>query len=157
MYFPASYRTQKVVRDMRLAMSATSTMVDPLGYDELLCLMVNARGVVTDSGTVVEETCVLQVPSLQMRKSTERPQVYDVGSSVKFDPAEALKYPATDVFRKMESLVGKNWPQTLGDGRSSERIAQDLHRRVVENDFARHKPEHYHVPTARSFRDDGLS
>ena len=67
----------------------TTCVVDPIGYDEMLCLMVNSRGVITDSGTVVEETCVLQVPSLQMRKSTERPQVYDVGSSVKFDPAEA--------------------------------------------------------------------
>jgi UDP-N-acetylglucosamine 2-epimerase len=106
---------------------------------------------------VVEETCVLQIPSLQMRKSTERPQVYDVGSSVKFDPAEPAKYPPSEVFRKLESLVGRSWPQTLGDGRSSERIAQDLHRRVVENDFARHKPEQYHVPVARSFRSDGLA
>jgi UDP-N-acetylglucosamine 2-epimerase (non-hydrolysing) len=155
-YFPASYRTQKIVKEMGLAVPSTTTMVDPIGYDEMLCLMVNARGVVTDSGTVVEETCVLQVPSLQMRKSTERPQVYDVGSSVKFDPADASHYPAAEVFRKMEGLVGKTWPQTLGDGRSSERIAQDLHRRVVENDFARHKPGHYHVPVARSYRDDGL-
>jgi hypothetical protein len=53
--------------------------------------------------------------------------------------------------------VGKTWPHTLGDGRSSQRIAEDLHRRIVENDFARHKPEHYHVPVARSFRDDGLA
>jgi len=26
----------------------------------------------------------------------------------------------------------------------------------VENDFFRHLPEHYHVPIARSYRDDGL-
>jgi UDP-N-acetylglucosamine 2-epimerase (non-hydrolysing) len=112
--------------------------------------------VITDSGTVVEETCVLQVPSLQMRKSTERPQVYDVGSSVKFDPAEPEKYPADVIFRKLESLFGKKWPHILGDGKSSARIADDLYRRIVENDFARHRPEHYHVPIARSYREDGL-
>jgi len=155
-YFPASYRTQKVMNELGLEVPKTTQVVDPIGYDEMLCLMVNSRGLITDSGTVVEETCVLQIPSLQMRKSTERPQVYDVGSSVKFDPAEAGKYPAAEVFRKLESLVGKTWPHTLGDGRSSERIAQDLHRRIVENDFARHQPQHYHVPIERSFRDDGL-
>lgn len=155
-YFPASYRTQKEIRAIGLSLPANVTMVDPIGYEEILCLMVNSRGVITDSGTVVEETCVLQVPSLQMRKSTERPQVYDVGSSVKFDPAEARKYPAAVVFGKLESLYGKHWPHTLGDGRSSERIATDLHRRIVENDFFRHRPEHYHVPIARSYRDDGL-
>jgi hypothetical protein len=77
---------------------------------------------------------------IQMRKSTERPQVCDVGSSVKFDPAEPEKYPAGVVFRKLEALYGKTWPHTLGDGKASQRIAEDLHRRVVENDLARHQP-----------------
>jgi UDP-N-acetylglucosamine 2-epimerase (non-hydrolysing) len=156
-YFPASYRTQKEISALRLSPPANLIMVDPIGYEELLCLVVNSRGVLTDSGTVVEEACVLQVPSLQMRKSTERPQVYDVGSSVKFDPAESEKYPADVVFRKLESLYGKHWTHTLGDGKSSQRIAEDLHRRIVDKDFARHKPEQYHVPIERSFRDDGIA
>jgi UDP-N-acetylglucosamine 2-epimerase (non-hydrolysing) len=156
-YFTASYRTQKEIRETGLSIPRNVTMVDPIGYEEMLCLTVNSRGVITDSGTVVEETCVLQVPSLQMRKSTERPQVYDVGSSVKFDPAEPEKYPAATILRKLEGLHGKTWPYgVLGDGKSSQRIAEDLHRRIVENDFARHRPEHYHVPIARSFREDGL-
>jgi UDP-N-acetylglucosamine 2-epimerase (non-hydrolysing) len=155
-YFPASYRTHKVINDLNLSIPSNVFMVDPIGYEEMLCLMVNSRGAITDSGTVVEETCVLQVPSLQMRKSTERPQVYDVGSSVKFDPAEAEQYPPGEVFAKLEALFGKKWEHTLGDGRSSERIADDLHRRILEDDFARHKPEHYYVPIERSYRGDGL-
>jgi UDP-N-acetylglucosamine 2-epimerase len=154
--FPASYRTQKEISSIGLSLPANLIMVDPIGYEELLCLLVNSRGVITDSGTVVEEACVLQIPSVQMRKSTERPQVYDVGSSVKFDPAEPDSYPAAEVFRKLEALHGKRWNHNLGDGKSSERIADDLHRRIVDNDFARHKPEHYHVPIDRSFRGDGL-
>jgi UDP-N-acetylglucosamine 2-epimerase (non-hydrolysing) len=155
-YFPASYRTQKELRALGLSVPSNVIMTDPIGYEEILCLMVNSRGVITDSGTVVEETCVLQIPSLQLRKSTERPQVYDVGSSVKFDPAQAEKYPPATVFRKLESLYGGHWPHTLGDGKSSERIAEDLHRRIRDNDFARHRPEHYHVPIERSYREDGL-
>jgi len=155
-YFPASYRTQREIRATGLTVPGNVAIVDPIGYEEILCLMVNSRGVITDSGTVVEEACVLLVPSMQMRKSTERPQVYDVGSSVKFDSAEPAKYPADVVFRKLESLYGKRWTHTLGDGKSSARIAKDLHRRVVDNNFARHKPEHYHVTTERSFRGDGL-
>ena len=127
------------------------------GYEEMLCLIVNSRGVFTDSGTVVEETCVLQVPSVQMRRSTERPQVYDAGSSVKFDPSAPDLYPAHEVLRKLELLYGKTWEHTLGDGRSSEVIAEDLHRRMIEDDFRRHKPELYHIPIARSYRGDGLA
>jgi UDP-N-acetylglucosamine 2-epimerase len=156
-YFSASYRTQKEIKALGISLPAHVKMVDPIGYDEMLCLMVNSRGVITDSGTVVEETCVLQVPSLQMRKATERPQVYDVGSSVKFDPEQPSKYPAAILYKKLESLHGKKWdPSVLGDGKASQRIAEDLHRRVVENDFARHKPEHYSVPIERSYREDGL-
>ena len=131
-------------------------MVDPIGYEETLCLIVNSRGVITDSGTIVEETCVLQVPSIQMRKSTERPQVYDAKSSVKFDPALAEKYPAETIFKKFEGLYGKKWEHKLGDGKSSQRIADDLYRRAIENGFARHKPEQYHLPIQRSYIEDGL-
>ncbi len=155
-YFPAGYRTQREIASLGLQVPSNLIMKDPIGYEELLCLVVNSRGAITDSGTLVEEACVLGVPSLQMRKSTERPQVYDVGSSVKFDPAEPDKYPAADVLQKLEGLHGKRWSHNLGDGKSSERIARDLYRRVNENDFAHHKPEHYHLPIARSFRNDEL-
>ena len=155
-FFPASYRTQKQIRAAGHVLPGHVVMVDPIGYEEMLCLTVHSRGVITDSGTVVEEACVLQIPSVQMRRSTERPQVYDAGASVKFDPAEPERYPADEVFRKLEGLYGKAWVQPLGDGKSSERIARDLRRRVVENDFQRHKPEHYRIPVARSYRGDGL-
>ena len=155
-YFPASYRTQKVLKEYGLPLPPNVIMVDPIGYTEMLVLMVNSRGVITDSGTVVEETCVLQVPSLQMRKATERPQVYDVGSSVKFDPAEPEKYPAKVVLQKFESLYGKKWQHGLGDGRASERIANDLLWRLDNDAFRLHKPEDYHLWIERSYREDGL-
>ena len=155
-YFPASYRTQQRLRDFGLALPPNVNVVDPIGYEEMLCLMVGSRGVLTDSGTVVEEACVLQVPSVQMRRATERPQVYDARSSVKFDPAEPESYPSPTVFRKLESLVGTRWTHNLGDGRASERIAEDLQRRLATGDLSRHRPEHYHVPIDRSYRGDGL-
>jgi UDP-N-acetylglucosamine 2-epimerase (non-hydrolysing) len=132
-------------------------MVDPIGYDEMLALMVNARGVITDSGTVVEETAILQVPSVQMRRATERPQVYDCGSSVKFDPRAPDRYPVEGVLHKLESLVGKSWDHGLGDGHASERIVDDLvSRALTPNGFRNHLPERYHLDIRRSYRDDGL-
>lgn len=155
-YFTASYRTQKVLKEYGLTLPANVIMVDPIGYEEMLVLMVNSRGVITDSGTVVEETCVLQVPSLQMRKATERPQVYDVGSSVKFDPSQPGKYSHDVVFRKLEGLYGKKWKHNLGDGRASERIVKDLLDRLRTDNFRMHKPEDYHLKIAHSYREDGL-
>jgi len=155
-YFAAGYRTQREIAFLQLQLPSNLVMVDPIGYEELLCLVVNSRGVITDSGTLVEEACVLGVPSVQLRKSTERPQVYDVGASVKFDPSEPDKYPVQDAIRKLEGLHGTHWSHNLGDGKSSERIASDMHRRIVENDFAHHKPEQYHLPIEHAYRNDGL-
>jgi UDP-N-acetylglucosamine 2-epimerase len=155
-YFPASYRTQKVLQEYGLSLPHNVIMVDPIGYQEMLVLMVNSRGVLTDSGTVVEETCVLQVPSLQIRKATERPQVYDAGSSVKFDPAEAWRYPHDVIFHKLEGLYGKSWEHRLGDGRASERVVNDLLARMRDDGFRLHRPEDYHLDIRRSYREDSL-
>ena len=155
-YFTASYRTQKVLKEYGLSMPENVTMVDPIGYQEMLVLMVNSRGVITDSGTVVEETCVLQVPSLQIRKATERPQVYDAKSSVKFDPTRPDSYPHELIFQKFENLYGKHWKHNLGDGKASERVVKDLLFRLRNDGFRMHKPEDYHLKIERSFREDGL-
>lgn len=155
-YLTASYRTQKVLKEYGLTLPPNVKMVDPIGYQEMLVLMVHARGVITDSGTVVEETAVLQVPSLQIRKATERPQVYDCGSSVKYDPTAPEKYPFDVVYRKFESLYGKRWEHKLGDGKASERLVNDLVTRMRTDGFRLHKPEDYHLDIARSYREDGL-
>jgi UDP-N-acetylglucosamine 2-epimerase (non-hydrolysing) len=155
-YFPASYRTQKVLREHGRPLPPNVTLVDPIGYREMLVLIVNARGVITDSGTVVEETCVLQVPSLQLRKATERPQVYDAGSSVKFDPTEPARYPHELVFQKLEGLRGRHWDHNLGDGQAAGRIVRDLQDRARNDGFRLHEPKDYHLDIRRSYREDGL-
>jgi UDP-N-acetylglucosamine 2-epimerase len=155
-YFTASYRTQKQLEAYGLELPSNAIMVDPIGYEEILVLMYNSKGVITDSGTVVEETAVLGVPSVQMRKATERPQVYDCGSSVKFDPARPNDYPAEVVYAKLDAIRGRKWEHGLGDGKASERIIADLARRAREDDFRGHLPEQYHLPIERSYREDGL-
>jgi UDP-N-acetylglucosamine 2-epimerase (non-hydrolysing) len=156
-YFTASYRTQKRLKEFGLTVPDNTIMVDPIGYRELLALLVNSRGALTDSGTVVEETAVLGVPSLQIRKATERPQVYDVGSSVKFDPARPEDYPHDEVYAKLEYLRGQTWDHQLGDGKASERLVEDLVAAVNSGDIRGHTVEHQHLDVSRSYREDGLS
>jgi UDP-N-acetylglucosamine 2-epimerase len=156
-YFTASYRTQKRLKEFGLTVPDNTIMVDPIGYRELLALLVNSRGALTDSGTVVEETAVLGVPSLQIRKATERPQVYDIGSSVKFDPARPEDYPHDEVYAKLEYLRGQTWDHQLGDGKASERLVEDLVAAVNSGDIRGHTVEHQHLDVSRSYREDGLS
>jgi UDP-N-acetylglucosamine 2-epimerase len=155
-YFPASYRTQKVMKEMGLTKVKNLIVVDPIGYEEILILMTHAKAVITDSGTIPEECSVLNVPCIQMRKATERPQVYDVGGCVKFDPDQADKYPVKTVFAKLNTLIGKKWEHALGDGLSSKRIADDLLQRLRTDNLRGHLYEHNHLPIQRSLIEDGI-
>jgi UDP-N-acetylglucosamine 2-epimerase len=155
-YFPASYRTQRVMKEMSLPKIKNLIVVDPIGYEEMLILMTHCKAVLTDSGTVPEECSVLNVPCVQMRKATERPQVYDVGGCVKFDPDQPEKYPPSLVYKKLRSLFGKTWQHSLGDGLSSKRVADDLIQRVRTSNLRGHLYEHNHLPIQRSLIEDGI-
>ena len=156
-YMPTSYRTQKVLKQMKLTIPDNINIVDPVGYNEFLVLMTNSAGVITDSGTVVEETSVLGIPSLQMRKATERPQTYDSKSSVKFDPSRPEDYPPEIIYKKLSHLANTKWEHNLGDGKASERIYLDVVERLLNNKVSTHKRDDYHLNTDRSYREDEIN
>lgn len=155
-YFPASYRTQKVIEKRKLNLPKNLIMVNPIGYEEILILMTHAKGVFTDSGTIIEEASVLNIPAVQIRKSTERPQVYDVKGAVKFDPDQPDKYTPEIVYRKLDKITGTHWKHTLGDGKASERIAKDIVKRLRNGNIRGHLPQDNHLPIERSFMEDGI-
>jgi UDP-N-acetylglucosamine 2-epimerase (non-hydrolysing) len=64
--------------------------MNPVGFLEFLRLESNARLVLTDSGGVQEETCILGVPCVTLRDNTERPEILGVKSNV-LAGADALR------------------------------------------------------------------
>lgn len=150
--FPASYRTQRNLSEFGIVVPDNVRISDPIGYSELLELMVHSKGVLTDSGTVVEETAVLGVPCVQMRTATERPQVYDCGASVKFDPHEAIGADGrAEILAGLARRSGGAWTHTLGDGNASERIVDDLCARLESDTFRGHAPDAMRRPIHRSY------
>jgi UDP-N-acetylglucosamine 2-epimerase (non-hydrolysing) len=64
----------------------------PLGFFDFLHLEQHAFCVLTDSGTVQEEACILRVPNVTIRDVTERPETVDCGSNflAGVEPASVL-------------------------------------------------------------------
>ncbi len=54
----------------------------PLGFFDFIQLEKNATCVITDSGTVQEECCILKVPNITIRDVTERPETIESGSNI---------------------------------------------------------------------------
>jgi UDP-N-acetylglucosamine 2-epimerase (non-hydrolysing) len=57
-------------------------LLNPQGYLDFLCLMSNARVVLTDSGGIQEETTCLGVPCITVRENTERPVTLTEGTNI---------------------------------------------------------------------------
>jgi UDP-N-acetylglucosamine 2-epimerase len=150
--FAAGYRTQQKLKDFGVSMPKNVTMIDPIGYAELMELAIDSVAILTDSGTLVEEASVLRVPSVQMRTSTERPQVYDTGGSIKFDPHQS--YSTSDLKQIVDSARTRSLtmdPHSLGDGKASERISADLIQRLKSGDWRGHEPDAARRPISRNY------
>ena len=149
--FPAGYRTQSQIKLYGLSVAKNIIMVDPIGYQELLELIFASIGVLTDSGTVIEEAAILGIPAIQMRKSTERPQVYEFGSAVKFDPHSDVS--PLEVIKNFSALKPASWSHTFGDGKASYRIVEDIVSKFKSQDFNGHIPKKYEPFSSLSFRE----
>jgi UDP-N-acetylglucosamine 2-epimerase (non-hydrolysing) len=148
--FPAGYRTQKQLVSFGLTVPSNVIQVDPIGYLELLELIIASKGVLTDSGTIVEETAVLGIPAIQMRRATERPQVYEFGSAVKFDPSSESSI--SDTVKALNRIKAHSWKHSFGDGKASYRIVDDLIERFNSENFNGHQPEKHEPYSLLSFR-----
>jgi UDP-N-acetylglucosamine 2-epimerase (non-hydrolysing) len=90
----------------------------PLGYLEFLSAEADARGVLTDSGGVQEETTYLGIPCFTLRGTTERPVTIRSGTNtlLGFDPDRVCDIPELLASTPANSVPPPRW-----DGAASER------------------------------------
>jgi len=127
--FPIHPRTKKMAEHFglldRLGSNSKKTLLsEPVGYLDFLLLLANARLVLTDSGGVQEEACILKVPCLTLRDNTERPESIEVGGNylVGTSPAKIASYADrilsdADFERHMRNTVNP-----FGDGKAAKKI-----------------------------------
>lgn len=127
--YPAHPRA--AARVERMGVPPGVRMIPPASYLDFLALEAGARLVLTDSGGVQEETTVLGVPCLTLRKSTERPITVSEGTNrvVGTDPDRIVAAAEDVLAHGVEARRPSLW-----DGRAGARIAETL----VEADFAAH-------------------
>ena len=121
--FPVHPRTAKTLHGMPLP-GGMLMVVDPQPYLEFNHLVRHAKGVITDSGGVTEETTVLGVPCMTLRDSTERPETVSVGTNDLLGTDPAALQPALD--RLFAGMWKKGSIPELWDGKTGPRIAERL-------------------------------
>jgi UDP-N-acetylglucosamine 2-epimerase (non-hydrolysing) len=121
--FPVHPRTRNNLQKFGIKLNNVKT-VEPLGYLEFNYLVQHAKGVITDSGGITEETTVMGVPCMTLRNSTERPETCSIGTN------ELLGTSPEALEKALEVLFSGEWKKggipELWDGKTAERIVDAL-------------------------------
>lgn len=75
-------RSQKRIEERKAVLNPLIKSLKPFGYFEYNKLQMNSFCVLSDSGTLSEESSILNFPAVLIRTSTERPEVLDKGTIV---------------------------------------------------------------------------
>jgi UDP-N-acetylglucosamine 2-epimerase len=80
--FSTHPRTQKQIKKKGIKFHSLITNSPPFGFFDYVNLQKNAFCVLSDSGTISEESAMMEFPAVSIRTSTERPEAIDAGSIV---------------------------------------------------------------------------
>jgi UDP-N-acetylglucosamine 2-epimerase (non-hydrolysing) len=119
--YPVHPRSRKQIEEFGLQADGVR-LIEPVDFLSFLQLEKNAKLVLTDSGGVQEEACVLGVPCVTLRDNTERPETVEVGSNVLAGAESDRILECT----KMMLLRGNSWVNPFGDGDAGRRTVDLL-------------------------------
>ena len=125
---PVHPRTAKNLRDLD-SKTPQLNYVDPVDYLEFNYLVKHARGVITDSGGITEETTVLGVPCLTLRDNTERPETITIETNELIGTDPSRLPPA--LARLMAGQWKKDAIPQKWDGNAAMRIVENLEQLLV--------------------------
>jgi UDP-N-acetylglucosamine 2-epimerase (non-hydrolysing) len=106
------------------------SLLPPLDYLAMQNALANADLLLTDSGDLQEEAPTFGVPTIVLRRETERPEAVEVGCALLVGPERAdVVAAATRLLRdRSADYALRTAGNPFGDGRAAERIAVCIQR-----------------------------
>ena len=123
--FPAHPRTLKRIEQFGFSLPAGIEVTSPQSFGDTLRLQATARLVVTDSGGLQEEACVLRTPCVVVRTHTDRPEALEAGSALLAgtDEEGVVALGRADARARGHELAAaiRRWDRRQADSRGADR------------------------------------
>ena len=126
-------RTQARIKRISLDMNPLVNFHEPFGFIDYNKLQINSRMVLSDSGTIAEESIMLNFPAITIRDSMERPEALEAGSLVMCGLEAERVLEAIDLVEN--STKPQPTPQEYAFSDVSMRIVNFLISTVHKNEF----------------------
>jgi len=106
---PRTRKRLDVLGDIR--MDSRIQFLKPFGFTDYVNLQMNALCNISDSGTISEESAILNFPAISLRNSMERPEAQDAGTIILtgFDP-DIVLYSIGIVINEVKNEIPKQIP-----------------------------------------------
>lgn len=116
-------RTKNKIAEFNLSVPVGISLIEPVGFLEFLQLEGGAKVILTDSGGIQEEACILGIPCVTLRENTERPETIKQGMNILAgtNPKKILASTKKMINKKIVNGIKKN---PFGDGKAAKKIIQ---------------------------------
>jgi len=127
--WPIHPRARKRLKEYRLFDDVVNhpslILLEPVGYHEMLRLNLGARIMLTDSGGLQEECCVLGTPCLTLRWNTERPVTLRKNGGASVLVGNSISVIRNEYYNTLSMERNPKRPE-LWDGHTANRIVETL-------------------------------
>jgi len=128
--FPIHPRTKKNIENFGMEHYLNEyniQTIEPVGYLDMLVLEKNAKIILTDSGGIQKEALTLNVPCITLRENTEWIETIQLGANRLVGSNNKLI--KKELEKLLEKEVNYSWPNPYGDGKSREKIVEEIYSR----------------------------
>jgi len=122
--FSTHPRTKEKLKKIKINKSSKINFVKPLGFFDYVKLQKNSFITLSDSGTLSEESSIINFPSVSLRTSTERPEAIDYGTMVIGNIDKDSIIQSVDVSLKLFKKGYKQIPDGYNVLNSSDRVVK---------------------------------
>ena len=106
--FSTHPRTKKMLSKLKIKLNKNIILHKPFGYFDYVNLQLNARATLSDSGTINEESSILDFPAINIRDAHERPEGMEEGAVIMTGFNKDRIIQALNIIEKQSSSGERN-------------------------------------------------